>query len=218
MMTAMAAGLFGWYVIYSNKTLLGKEHATSWHGQMGVATMVLWIFLAGGGAVLLDPVFGIMKGSTLYRRIHKYTGESYTVRLSFCLSACLSACLSVWDQVVRCVIHLADDHTHAVQRPTVYKSFSPPPHCPPQPQILGLAPPLPVPPTYLPAHPYTPPHPHTAAHVHNRQGRDRTGHGHEHSRVVESWVQQVVFRYPPLRIAHRSRALLYRLLRWRQVI
>ena len=76
---ALLAGLFGWYVIYTNKTKLGKEHNTSWHGQLGVAVMLGWAALSFAGFAFLSPSFGLLKTSKLIRAVHKYVGKALMI-------------------------------------------------------------------------------------------------------------------------------------------
>jgi hypothetical protein len=45
----------GWYVIYSNKNILGKPHLTSWHSWIGFAALIGWIAFALAGALGLHP-------------------------------------------------------------------------------------------------------------------------------------------------------------------
>ena len=75
MSLAMAIGLLGWYVIYSNKEANGKPHLQSWHSWVGIAALAGWVALAIAGAVALHPDFGIMKTNKNIRLIHKWGGR-----------------------------------------------------------------------------------------------------------------------------------------------
>lgn len=69
-------GIAGWYVIYSNKEMLGKQHLTSLHGKLGAASLVSFIILGLVGALGLHPDFGKVKTHTIVRKVHKYSGRA----------------------------------------------------------------------------------------------------------------------------------------------
>eukprot|EP00658_Telonema_sp_P-2_P079535 TRINITY_DN770_c0_g1_i1.p1 TRINITY_DN770_c0_g1~~TRINITY_DN770_c0_g1_i1.p1 ORF type:complete len:143 (+),score=31.60 TRINITY_DN770_c0_g1_i1:229-657(+) len=60
MAAAVAASLFGWYVIWSNKEMSGKLHNTSWHAWGGLLCLGIYGTLALVGVVALHPDFGIL--------------------------------------------------------------------------------------------------------------------------------------------------------------
>mmetsp|Transcript_16076 Transcript_16076/g.26245 ORF Transcript_16076/g.26245 Transcript_16076/m.26245 type:complete len:193 (+) Transcript_16076:138-716(+) len=70
----LASGLmlFGFYVIHSNKELMGKEHYTTYHGKLGVFLVIC--FFSGGivGFATLSPDYGKMKTDKNVRLFHKY--------------------------------------------------------------------------------------------------------------------------------------------------
>ena len=69
-------GIAGWYVIYSNKEMLGKQHLTSLHGKLGATSLVSFIILGLVGALGLHPDFGKVKTNTVVRKVHKYSGKA----------------------------------------------------------------------------------------------------------------------------------------------
>jgi hypothetical protein len=72
---ATALGLFGWYVIHTNKNMLGKRHLMTIHGKLGAFVMVMYTLIAVGGAVALNPHNGILKTNRTVRYYHKYGGK-----------------------------------------------------------------------------------------------------------------------------------------------
>lgn len=73
------AAVFGWYVIYSNKEASGKKHITTWHGLLGVISLLGTCSSAVGGFVGLHPDFGLMTKSKWIRLIHRYDGIAMVV-------------------------------------------------------------------------------------------------------------------------------------------
>lgn len=72
----MALGVFGYYVIWSNKEMLNKAHLTSLHGQLGAASVASFVVLGLVGALGLHPDFGKVKTNKLVRAVHKYSGRA----------------------------------------------------------------------------------------------------------------------------------------------
>ena len=72
----MLTGIAGWYVIYSNKEILGKQHLTSLHGKLGAASLVSFIVLGLVGFLGLHPDFGKIKTNQVVRKIHKFFGRA----------------------------------------------------------------------------------------------------------------------------------------------
>lgn len=63
--------LGGFYAIYRNKNLWGKDHFTTTHGQAGVAIVLSAIGAGLVGGVFLHPDFGIDKTNKTIRLAHK---------------------------------------------------------------------------------------------------------------------------------------------------
>lgn len=78
MLVATLLAGFGWYVIYSNKEILGKAHLTSWHAWIGLACLVAYIKLFLVGLAGLHPDFGIKKTNKSLRFAHKWGGRAAT--------------------------------------------------------------------------------------------------------------------------------------------
>lgn len=55
MSAAVAAALFGFYVIYSNKEMMKKQHFMTLHGKVGLAVTVSYLMIGIFGAVALHP-------------------------------------------------------------------------------------------------------------------------------------------------------------------
>lgn len=84
MFIAIAVALFGWYVIYTNKNMYGKPHLVTPHGKLGALVCVGYLLLGVGGAVALNPDFGIMKTNKTVRACHKWGGRILTVLSWLC--------------------------------------------------------------------------------------------------------------------------------------
>lgn len=76
---AVAAASFAWYVIYTNKEMLGKAHLMTIHGKLGFAVMLSYFGLGLAGGVALHPDFGIMKTNKTIRFAHKWGGRVVTM-------------------------------------------------------------------------------------------------------------------------------------------
>lgn len=63
--------LGGFYAIYRNKNLWGKEHFTSTHGKAGLAVIVASIGAGMVGGIVLHPDFGVDKTNKTIRFAHK---------------------------------------------------------------------------------------------------------------------------------------------------
>lgn len=72
---AMVLAAFGWYVIYSNKQLLGKPHLTSWHAAIGLVALVAYAALFVVGLLGLHPDIGFKKTDRFLRWTHKWGGR-----------------------------------------------------------------------------------------------------------------------------------------------
>jgi hypothetical protein len=81
---AIAIASFGFYVIYSNKEMAGRQHFMTLHGQMGVAVMVNYFGIGAFGALALHPDFGIMKTNKTLRTAHKLAGRAATAAAWTC--------------------------------------------------------------------------------------------------------------------------------------
>ena len=75
MAIATALSFFAFYVIYTNKNIMGKAHFTTTHGQIGLAAIVVFGVLQLFGAVALHPDFGIMNKNVTMRFLHKTSGK-----------------------------------------------------------------------------------------------------------------------------------------------
>jgi len=76
MLVATALAAFGWYVIYSNKNMLGKRHLTSWHSWFGVAALVAYALLFVVGLAGLHPDFGLLKTNRFLKKAHNLSGKA----------------------------------------------------------------------------------------------------------------------------------------------
>ena len=63
----VALGLFGWYVIYSNKELFGKPHLVSLHAKIGVVVLVGYLVLASFSFPALNPDWGFLRTNKIVR-------------------------------------------------------------------------------------------------------------------------------------------------------
>lgn len=75
----VVVGLFGWYVIYSNKELYGKPHLTTPHAKLGVVVMLGYLGLGAVGLLALHPDFGFLKTNKTVRFAHKWAGRAMTL-------------------------------------------------------------------------------------------------------------------------------------------
>jgi hypothetical protein len=78
MSTAIAVASFAWYVIYSNKEMMGKAHLMTLHGKLGAAVMVSYFGLGIVGSIALHPDFGVLKTNKTIRFAHKWGGRVVT--------------------------------------------------------------------------------------------------------------------------------------------
>ena len=83
---ATVLGLFGWYVIHTNKDMNnkgvgGSKHLLTVHGKLGAFVMVMYSLIAIGGAVALNPHNGILKTNKTVRYYHKYGGKGNVMLL-----------------------------------------------------------------------------------------------------------------------------------------
>ena len=81
---ATALALFGWYVIYTNKTAFNKPHNTSWHAWMGIAVLVGYMLLAPLSWLTLNPTSGIFRTNKTFRALHKWMGRFLSVLAWLC--------------------------------------------------------------------------------------------------------------------------------------
>lgn len=75
--TGMVLMAFGFYVIYSNKNMLGKEHFTTVHGIAGLVVVMGWVLMWAAGLTFLHPTYGLKSTKTnkLVRLGHKLGGR-----------------------------------------------------------------------------------------------------------------------------------------------
>ena len=76
--------LEGFYVIYSNKDMYGKEHFTTTHGQLGLVVTLIYLGLALFSFPSLNVDWGIFKGDKTVRFLHKWTGRLATAAAWIC--------------------------------------------------------------------------------------------------------------------------------------
>eukprot|EP01062_Namystynia_karyoxenos_P000579 TRINITY_DN10209_c0_g1_i1.p3 TRINITY_DN10209_c0_g1~~TRINITY_DN10209_c0_g1_i1.p3 ORF type:complete len:222 (+),score=80.79 TRINITY_DN10209_c0_g1_i1:74-667(+) len=79
MCTAFVAALLGWYFIYNNKEMRGKQHLTTYHALFGVGVLGGYAAMSVLGYVLLDPNTGLTKQNATVRFLHKMTGRVLTI-------------------------------------------------------------------------------------------------------------------------------------------
>lgn len=84
MSAAIAVASFAWYVIYTNKEMMGKAHLMTIHGKLGFAVMMSYFGLGVVGAAALHPDFGIMKTNKTIRFAHKWGGRAVTAMAWTC--------------------------------------------------------------------------------------------------------------------------------------
>lgn len=75
---ATLLGLFGWYVIHSNKEKFMRKHLLTLHGKLGAFVLVMYTLLAVGGALALNPHNGILRTNQTVRFYHKWGGKGLT--------------------------------------------------------------------------------------------------------------------------------------------
>lgn len=75
MIASFLIGLFGYYVIYTNKEMKGKPHLTSWHGKLGATVMIGYGLVGLFGGVALHPDWGMFKTNKTFRITHKYVAR-----------------------------------------------------------------------------------------------------------------------------------------------
>ncbi len=78
MFLSVLLGLFGWYVIYTNKEMYGKPHLYTLHGKLGAAACLGYLGLGVVGTIALNPDFGILKTNKIVRFAHKWGGRALT--------------------------------------------------------------------------------------------------------------------------------------------
>lgn len=78
MSVALTFALLGWYVIYTNKEMLGKAHLLTMHGKLGFTVMVSYVLVGLVGGAALHPDFGVAKSNQTVRFCHKWAGKVLT--------------------------------------------------------------------------------------------------------------------------------------------
>lgn len=66
---------FGYYVIYSNKEMMGKDHLVSTHAQFGLAVFIGFILATLSGFFGLHPTYGNFKRNKNLRFLHKWASR-----------------------------------------------------------------------------------------------------------------------------------------------
>ena len=90
MLAVVCFASFAWYVIYSNKEMLGKLHFVSIHGKLGCTVMVSYFCVGLLGAIGLHPDWGVVRTNKLLRSIHKWLGRISTIAAWFCCTLGIS--------------------------------------------------------------------------------------------------------------------------------
>eukprot|EP00816_Leptocylindrus_hargravesii_P008414 CAMPEP_0196814382 /NCGR_PEP_ID=MMETSP1362-20130617/42927_1 /TAXON_ID=163516 /ORGANISM="Leptocylindrus danicus, Strain CCMP1856" /LENGTH=190 /DNA_ID=CAMNT_0042190973 /DNA_START=56 /DNA_END=628 /DNA_ORIENTATION=+ len=67
--------LGGFYVIYTNKNELGKDHFTTPHGKAGLLCLIGSIMVGSAGGVFLHPDFGVDKTNKTIRKVHSWASR-----------------------------------------------------------------------------------------------------------------------------------------------
>jgi len=75
MAVALTSAAFGYYVIYSNKNILGKIHLTSWHSWIGLFALLSYLSLFLVGLLGLHPDVGLRNKSQDLRAFHKWAAR-----------------------------------------------------------------------------------------------------------------------------------------------
>jgi hypothetical protein len=78
MFVAISLSSFAWYVIYSNKEMMGKAHLMTIHGKLGFVVMLSYFGIGIVGSAALHPDFGLMKTNKTIRLAHKVGGRVVT--------------------------------------------------------------------------------------------------------------------------------------------
>ena len=98
---AIAVAAFGWFVIYSNKEMAGKEHLTTTHSQLGMAVLLGYLGLGLFGGVALHPDWGALKTNQQLRTVHKWAGRVMTAGSWYvCVLGFASMRVEMWQQLV----------------------------------------------------------------------------------------------------------------------
>ena len=71
----VALATFGFYTIYTNKVMFGKDHFTSAHGVMGTIVVIVFAVYATIGALVLNPEWGYLNKNRDFRFFHKWCGR-----------------------------------------------------------------------------------------------------------------------------------------------
>lgn len=97
MTSALAFAFFGWYVIYTNKEMLGKAHLLTMHGKLGCTVLISYLLVGLVGGVFLHPDFGVWRNNQNIRFCHKVAGKVLTALAWSCsvlgaLRSCMILC------------------------------------------------------------------------------------------------------------------------------
>lgn len=84
MFLCVLISLFGWYVIYSNKEMMGKAHLMTYHGKLGAFVLISYVGIAMFGGVMLHPDYGMAKSNKQFRWLHKMIGRLLTATAWIC--------------------------------------------------------------------------------------------------------------------------------------
>lgn len=90
MATATVTAAFGWYVIHTQKESLGKPHFATWHGFLGLLTLLTTFASLVVGLAALDPDLGWFNKSAPVRLVHKCGGKAILASAYYC-------CITGWN-------------------------------------------------------------------------------------------------------------------------
>ena len=93
MAASFGLALFGWYVIYSNKSASGKMHNTSWHAWVGLACIGLYTLMMLSGLLALHPDYGRYKAN---KTIRKHVRKAHTLAGRLATGLGFLACAMGW--------------------------------------------------------------------------------------------------------------------------
>ena len=88
--------LFGVYVIYTNKDMMGKPHFQTWHSWMGLASMCGFMGSSILATILIHPDYGFAKTNKIFRMFHRY-GSRLGILLAW--AACMTGFMTMQNSV-----------------------------------------------------------------------------------------------------------------------
>lgn len=109
LLAALLLVYMGFYVIYSNKSMLSKLHFQSTHSYLGVAS-ILSFSSSALGFFSLHPTYGLFKTDKRIRQVHKWSGKITVILLWFtCFMGFENVELVWWRQLLfgACILFLS---------------------------------------------------------------------------------------------------------------